>query len=187
MFIEPSGSKSFSIDLSSFSIVGFHATSSEAARNIQRVGCLPDKLLSQHELNDLLNLARELSIDTQGMGGFEEWLAMKSVTFTKDFDDALNHVNAGRFKGQGRQHILEILDKAADLTDLPPRLAQIRQALSASPTIHPVIYAVDLSNLGQRLIEPRYNSYYQIFWRPGAPLPSLSIVGPERLIARLDL
>ena len=51
-----------------------------------------------------------------------------------------------------------------------------------------VIYAVDLSNVGIRLKqEPDQASLKHIYFDPNAPLPSVSIVTPANLIARLDV
>jgi hypothetical protein len=187
MFIENPGSTSFTIDLSAYSVVGFHATSAFAATEIERVGFLPSKILNESQHKEILEIARSLGIETNDMGGYEQWLEMMSVTFTKAFEDAINHVRTGRYEGQGVKHISKVLLAAELLQERKNFLDQVRSSINEIKHSNPVIYAVDLSNLGGRLVEPKYEDYYQLFWDRSKPMPKDSIVGPERLIARLDL
>lgn len=112
---------------------------------------------------------------------------MKSITFTKVFQTAINHVNTGRYEGQGVQHISTILAAAGQLPEHEDFLDQVRQSIFEIQSSRAVVYAVNLSDLGDRLVEPNYEEYYQIFWPPQKNIPPRSIVGPERLIARLNL
>jgi len=187
MITELPGSTAFSTPLSQYSVVGFHATSSSASSAIERIGFLPHKILDEATHSRLIELARHIKIDTRRDGGYEQWLQMKSITFTKTFVDATNHVASGRFAGQGLPHISEILDSPDIPAEYHDLVHQVRVTIDGTRSSNPVIYAVDLSDLGERLVEPKYASYYQVFFDPTAPIPFPSIVGPNRLIARLNL
>lgn len=55
-------------------------------------------------------------------------------------------------------------------------------------TASSVIYAVDLSSLGLRLVQDHLQGgLYQVYFDPSAPLPKVSIVSPNHLLARLDV
>jgi hypothetical protein len=46
---------------------------------------------------------------------------------------------------------------------------------------------VDLSCLGERLVDVKGFGFYQVFWNPQHPLPAISEIAPDRLIARLAI
>jgi len=76
------------VDLTQYEAVGFHATSPLACAEIEQVGFLPHKILSQEHHSQILGMARRLSLDTSN---YAEWLGMRSVTFTKVLSEAVGH------------------------------------------------------------------------------------------------
>src|SRR3989339_805820 len=64
------------VDLTQYEAVGFHATSSLACAEIEQVGFLPHKILSQEHHSQILSMARRLSLDTSN---YAEWLAVTGL------------------------------------------------------------------------------------------------------------
>lgn len=188
MIIEPSGSSAFRTDFSGYEVVGFHATSMAACSAIETVGFLPHKVLGEDVHRNLLAAAKNLRLSPTLIRSYEEWLGLRSVTFTKKQDGAINHALSGRFGGQGLQHIKAILGAGKTSPTHQQLVADVQQELDRISQTGPVVYAVDLSNLGVRLVEADDDrDYLRIHFNPYEPLPTTSIVGPDRLIARLKL
>ena len=187
MIIEPAGSTTFTTQFADYEVVGFHAASAFASRNIERVGLLPHKILDDATHNRLLKAAEEMGFPVHVMGGYAEWLGMKSVTFTKAPDAAIEHAKSGKSGGQGLYHVSAILAKAAAVSEHEQLVAEVQEQLERIKSSTSIVYAVDLSGLGDRLVQAAdCADYYRVHWPPSASLPSKSVVGPERLIARLD-
>ncbi|AJE98838.1 hypothetical protein [Pandoraea apista] len=169
-----------------FDTVGFHGTSSLACQKIETNGFLPDKIFSDSDRDDILSTALRLEIDTSG---YRQWIAMRSTTFTKQVDAAINHVRSGHSGGQGLINVQAVLQSMQDKgTDADKEFAQrhlttIQNIRDASR----VIYAVDLSGFGKRIVDDEFRSLYQYHLNPNVPLPATGDIGPQRLIARLDL
>ena len=131
--------------------------------------------------------AKSLQIDTSW---YEQWLEMRSVTFTNNQIDALNHIKQGSSGGQGLGNmvsVLQAIDSSGSVqqntmaNNFISRIDSIRNASS-------VIYAVELSKIGQRLVkDSKHAALYQIYFDKNVSLPSVSIVTPANIIARLDI
>jgi len=106
MKIERNPSNTFTINFANHSIVGFHATSSLACADIERVGFLPNKIFARSEHDQIISEAKSLEVDTRS---YEEWLGMRSVTFTKKCEIALSHITKGSSGGQGLGNITNVL------------------------------------------------------------------------------
>lgn len=175
-------------DFSQYTVVGFHGTSQLFSSNIEKQGFLPNKIFSVDEHQLILSVAMTLKIDTWL---YSDWFQiMRSVTFAKDHIDALNHVKSSSSSAQGldkaKAVLLQICAKGSDTNK---EMANIfLDKIDTIQKSNSVIYAVDLSNLGERLCthtsQPRL---YQIYLNPSEPIPESSIVSPDRLIARLDV
>lgn len=166
--------------------VGFHGTSSLACKAIEANGFLPSKVFSESDHASLVSMASSLSIDTSS---YTEWLGMRSVTFAKQADAAVSHVRNGSSGGQGLHNIQHMLSNILELgndqqkevaTAFVEKLEAIRKAL-------PVVYAVNLVGFGQRLVHDQHQPFFQYYWNPSLPIPEISDIGPDRLIAKLSL
>ena len=178
-------SNTFSHSFSSYNVVGFHATSSLAIGNIESVGFLPDKIFTTVDHQSVIAIASPLGIP---IIDYTNWLQMGSVTFTQKESDAFAHI-AGVGTGQGLGEMYKVLQgisstgKGAQITlaiNFMHAIDNIRNSSS-------VIYAVDLSRLGSRLVIPTGQPYYRIHNDPKSPMPKASIVSPRDIIARLDI
>jgi hypothetical protein len=187
MKIEQNPTNTFATEFTGFQIVGFHATSSLACADIERSGFLPNKILSANEHDQILSAAKSLEINTFS---YEEWLGMRSVTFTKEFQTARNHILQGNSGGQGLFNVINVLEKIKKAGN-PQQVVMASDFVSKTQQIRSsscVIYAVDLSGLGQRLVHDKEQSgLYQVYFDPNSPLPNTSIVAPSCIIARLNL
>lgn len=177
---------SSSINPADYGVVGFHATSSILCPEIERVGFLPRKILSVEEHEKIFGLGRKLDLD---ISGYEQWLGMRSVTFTKVIDQAVTHAKAGKAGGQGLMHVERLLIQIRDRGDTTgsellkrfwSRVHEIRNAA-------PVVYVVNLTDLGARLVDDSSSGFFQMYWNPNAELPTESEIGPNRLVARLSI
>ncbi len=167
-------------------VVGFHATSYSASGQIESEGLLPNKILSEEQHTRLLGIAERLEIDVLD---YQQWLQMRSVTLAKMLSEAVNHVRKGRAGGQGLMNVERLLATirkrgSEEETDFADRINRMIEAIRESA---PVIYVVDLSCLGERLVDDNDTGFYQVFWHPEHPLPATSEIAPDRLIARLSL
>ena len=187
MKIEKNPSNVFSDNFSHVQIVGFHGTSSLACPQIESAGFLPNKIFRSDEHEQILSNARSLGISTFS---YEEWLGMRSVTFTQDFNTAKSHILQGNSGGQGLFNVVNTLQKIQEIGD-SQQMSIASDFLSRVEAIRSsscVIYAVDLSRLGQRLVrDQNQRGLYQVYFDPNAPLPDISVVDPSCIIARLDL
>ena len=187
MIIERNPSNQFATNLSTFQTVGFHATTSLASSDIEKVGFLPNKVFDASDHQLVLAEAKSLNLAT---APYEQWLQMRSVTFVDNQAGALRHITQGSAGGQGLGTMFSILQNIASLgnaqqiamaTNFLAKINNIRTASS-------VIYAVDLSKIGIRLAQdPNIAALKHIYFDPGAPLPAVSIVSPLSIIARLDV
>lgn len=187
MIVEKNSDNKFSASFSGYKIIGFHATSSMSSCEIEKIGFLPNKIFDDGDHQTILSRAQFLGINT---ADYQQWLQMKSVTFVDNVAGALAHIQQGSAGGQGLKNMVTVLQHVVskgtsnDLemaNNFLSRIDAIRNAGS-------VIYAVDLSNIGQRLVQDkRQSTLKHIYFDPSAPLPAESIVGPLNLIARLDV
>jgi len=188
MHIEPPGSTEFSVSFSEYEIVGFHASSTYASLQIESAGFLPHKILRPEIHQRLLDAAVELGMRPLAIASYQQWLEMRSVTFTRIPATAISHARSGFAGGQGLQHVRAVLAEVSKRQHDPRLADEVQRELDVIAGARPVVYAVDLSNLHKRLV-PAEDSpeYLRVYFNPYEPLPSTSIVGPTRLIARLDL
>ena len=187
MIIEKNTNNQFLTVFNVYPVIGFHATTSLASDEIEKIGFLPNKIFIPEDHNTIISEAKSLQIDTSC---YEQWLEMRSVTFTNNQTDALNHIKKGSSGGQGLGNALSVLQAIASsgsaqqnitANNFINRINNIRNSSS-------VIYAVDLSSIGQRLVkDSKQAALYQIYFDKNAPLPSVSIVTPQNIIARLDV
>jgi hypothetical protein len=188
MIIEPTGSAHFSVDLSLYEVVGYHATSTRASGQIETAGFLPHKILSSDTHGRLLDAAESMGLPPLTIAGYRQWLELRSVTFTKEAAAAIGHARSGLSGGQGLQYPRAILAEAARTGSHSDLVAEVQRVLHEIDAARSVVYAVDLSGLGQRLVQADDSAeYLRIYFHPYEPVPSNSIVGPSRLIARLDV
>lgn len=174
------------VDLTQYEAVGFHATSSLACAEIEQVGFLPHKILSQEHHSQILSMARRLSLDTSN---YAEWLGMRSVTFTKVLSEAVGHARQGSAGGQGLMNVERLLAQITQRgTDADRTLAaQFNVQIQTVRNSDSVVYVVDLSNLGARLVDDRSSGFYQVYWNPNVELPKMSEINPSRLLAKLSV
>jgi len=167
-----------------YELVGFHGTSIEAANEIESRGFLPTKVLEEGDQRGLLAIAEGLGVD---VADYREWLGMRSVTFAIDYEDALKHLRSGHVGGQGLRNILSVAEHLYAMgNEVEKELAtRVIARIEARQSSRGVVYAVNLTGLGPRLAQDR--RLYHYYWNPEAPLPATSEIGPDRLIARLDV
>lgn len=174
----------FTAPAASCSKVGYHGTSSLACAAIEAYGFLPNKVFSDHDHGQILDMVGELGWDTWS---YTQWLDMRSVSFAKDSHFAINHVtNAGNAGGQGlynvRKALAFILNNGSDESRAIAETFQ--QKLAQRRAASPVIYMVDLSNLGDRLVESGVD--FNMYWNPAEALPAISDIDPGRIIEKLE-
>jgi hypothetical protein len=185
MQIESNAENAFTISFSGVARVGFHATSRAAIQQIETNGFLPSKVLSMNQHRDLLMAADELGIP---VWTYKSWLGLRSVTFTREFETAKEHIERRFASGQGVQQMLAVAklveSKGHEQHGMLAKrvIDQIVEFQSSAP----IIYAVDLSGLDRLVTDDRQPLFY-FYWDPGQPLPLLSEIGPSRLIGRLDI
>lgn len=114
---------------------------------------------------------------------------MRSVTFAKVLSEAVVHARQSSAGGQGLMNVKRLLAKITERgTDADRTLAaQFNEQIQTIRNSDSVIYVVDLSNLGARLVNDRSTGFYQIFWHPDAELPKTSEIDPSRLLAKLSV
>ena len=166
--------------------VGFHGTSSLACKEIEANGFLPSKVFSQSDHANLFGITSSLSIDTLS---YKEWFGMRSVTFAKQANDAVSHVRNGSSGGQGLQNMQTVLQSVLELGDDQQKMVAMSlvEKLECIRKAPPVVYAVNLAGFGPRLVNDQRQPLYQYYWDPSLPVSAVSDIGPNRLIARLNL
>lgn len=180
--IETHGTE-FTTPTASHPQVGFHGTTSAASAVIEIHGFLPSKVFSEQEHIQILQLVKDLGWDA---GSYQQWLDMRSVSFANDPKFAIHHVTqAGKAGGQGLFNVREALEFILSEGSIQSKaIAQtFRQRLDQLRAADPVIYMVDLSGLGPRLVSG--NTDYNMYWDPCAALPNVSEIGPGRIIEKL--
>lgn len=186
MIIE-AGSK-FNTSFINYKKIGFHATSIGSSSEIEEYGIYPHKIYDLSVHNELISIAIKLEIDVLS---YIEWLGMRSVTFTKSFEFAWNHVIQGSAAGgQGLINMMPVLQEIKSKGDITQQsiASSYLSKLNIARSTPAVIYAVDLSHLNGRLVDKADDPLYQLYWRPDCELPpSEKLITPIHLIARLDL
>jgi len=169
---------------SGHTVLGFHGTTSLACERIETYGFLPHKVLAESEHEGILCIASSLGIDT---AGYTDWLRMRSVTFAKHVEDAISHVKNGSSGGQGLRNIQVVLGSIAEHGDNTQKevVQRVNEKILLMRKAVPVVYAVDLSGLGPRLVNDQHQPFYQYYWNPDAPWPKSSDIDQSRLVARL--
>lgn len=173
----------FTTQTASYPQVGFHGTTSTASAAIEIHGFLPSKVFSEQEHMQILELANGLGWDT---GSYRQWLSMRSVSFAKDQKFAIDHVTqAGKAGGQGLFNVQEALELilSKESTKSNKAAQAFKKRLDQLRAADPVIYMVDLSNLGPRLV-PNHEGY-NMYWDTCTALPNISEIGPDRIIEKL--
>ena len=176
----------FFTDFSRYEVIGFHGTTERVCNLIESKGFLPDKIFPESSHNCIRSAARLLDIDTLS---YDQWLEMRSVTFAKEAARAIDHINAGNAGGQGLKNIKSVLDKILQRGDDQQKntAREFVEQIECIQQANAVIYAVDLSGLKCRLVEDTRQPFYQFYWNPDLPLPTVSEIAPSRLIERLSI
>lgn len=188
MIIEAAGRTTLSVDVTAYDVVGYHATSALASRDIEVYGFVPHKVLSDdtHEL--LVKAAVDVGMPAQATLGYRQWLEMRSVTFTKSPQPALAHARSGFAGGQGLKNVKGIVAAIQRSSKFASLVAEVQQQIDEIESAGAVVYAINLSGLGSRLVQADdCADYLRVYFNPLFPVPKVSVVGPDRLIARLDL
>jgi hypothetical protein len=178
----------FITDFSKYEKVGFHGTTLLAAPDIEKYGLLPRKIFDQATHDHILSLCQQHSISIFFVGGYLQWLGMRSVSFGVDAQKAIQHMKRGNGGGQGLMNMIEVLSKLMLVDDdeakkFSQRIIKKIDEARQSPCI---VYAVDLSRLGPPLVHDTRETL-QYFFNSEIPLPDISLIEPWRLIERLDL
>jgi len=165
--------------------LGYHSTVLSASYEIETSGFLPDKIFSETDHYKLINIAVAHQEDTSAL---QEWLALRSVTFTQHPNNAIEHIKQGSSGGQGLKNVTELIQKlsSSDISDverifidsMSKKIQEIRADQSVS-------YIVNLSDLGQRLGNDQRQPFYYYRWHPENALPEISEIGPERILLKL--
>lgn len=165
-------------------VVGFHSTARSTCASIEQYGFLPNKIFDLVDHSRLVELAKHHGIDTVS---YENWLCMRSVTFTINPDDAIKHICHGRAGGQGLKNMSQILEALPTGIGEPEKdfLKKLRSRIDSIRADQCVTYVVDLSELGPRLDKDRYQPFYYYRWNPAAPLPEFSEIAPSRIVMKL--
>ena len=180
--------ESFAIDFSSFDKVGYHATSLHASKGIESRGLYPHKLLSSDLHDRLIAAAYATGLETSLIHSYKAWLKVNSVTFASRYEDAHKHALDGHAGGQGLVHINRAIERAKSDSRFTELASEVEGYLNVIARSNAVIYAVDLSDLGERLVEATGEQHrFRIHFPPDDMSPEVSVVGPNRLIARLAL
>lgn len=185
-----SNSLEFISDFSKFQTIGYHATSSLVCSEIESHGFLPSKILSKIQENTLIETASLFHVDH---AYYKDWVEfIRSVTFTKGLNDALTHIKNGKAGGQAIENIKAIIENICShpkCGSLPTRtintIESINTLINNIIGCPPVIYAVNLSELGPRLSEDKLQSFFYYRWDPSSRIPINSEISPERIIEKL--
>jgi len=186
MKIERNSNNKFTTNFSSYGKIGFHATSSLATCQIEKIGFLPTKIFTTVDHQNTLAVAQALGIITTD---YMQWLQMRSVTFAQNENDALSHIKNGNSSGQGLGTMLTVLqsivssgsgDQLILANNYISAINNLRQSAS-------VVYAVNLTNAGKRITTDPQQPLYHLYFDPNAPLPKTSIVTPLDIISRLEV
>lgn len=158
----------------------------QACKMIEIKGFLPDKVFQKSVHDGIVSVAQLLNID---VNYYCKWLEMRSVTFTQEANAAVQHMVNGNAGGQGLKNMSTVLQEIVKRGNdhqkhMASGLIEQIEAIRLSPA---VVYAVDLSGLGQRLVKDLYQPLYQVYWNPDIPLPEVSEIAPSHLIERLSI
>jgi hypothetical protein len=178
----------FTTSFSNYQPIGFHASSTKASPEIEKNGIYPSKVFGYSEHEKIISIANEIRIDAEY---YKHWLEMRSVTFTREFASAMSHIRQGSAGGgQGLGNMVNVLNEIKLMGNEYQKnvaetyLSKIQLLRSSSP----VIYAVDLSHLGPRLVMDQHQPLYQLYWQPDCNLPpSEQLITPAHLISKLEV
>lgn len=166
-------------------VIGYHSTVRSASTEIEEFGFLPNKILPLEYHQKLIGLAEKFKIDSSGL---QDWLSMRSVTFTRSPDDAIKHIGQGNAGGQGLKNVRKIIgalptqltaDECAFINSLQGKVDDVCND-------QPVTYIVDLTDLGPRLDSDKIQPYYYYRWHPEKDLPEMSEIGADRILMKLS-
>lgn len=165
-------------------VIGYHSSTHSACIKIEKVGFLPSKVLPLEDHDRLLKMAEAYQIQSFDL---QNWLSMRSVTFTRHPVEALKHIQQGSAGGQGLKNVMTIIEA------LPPELSQedqtfigyLGEKIQAFRADQPVTYIVDLTGLGERLDPDKLQPFYYYRWNPKEELPKESEIGPDRILMKL--
>jgi hypothetical protein len=170
--------------MSADQVVGFHSTSLAASSRIEKVGFFPNKIFDEADHSRLIAIAKTHGVKTFD---YENWLSMRSVTFTIKPGDAIKHIRHGKAGGQGLKNICHILEQLPETTDVGDQsfLTEIESQIDAIRKDQAVTYAVDLSSLGPRLDKDKVQPFFYYRWHPNEALPEISEIAPTRILMKL--
>ena len=172
----------------SFQTVGFHATSLNSTTEIEKNGIYPSKVFRFSEHEEIISIANEIQID---VSHYKQWLEMRSVTFTREFEAAIAHIKQGSASGgQGLGNMVHVLNEIKEKGNESQKIASEKylSMVQGKRNSAPIIYAVDLSHLGSRLVIDQRAPLYQLYWRPNCELPpSEKLITPAHLISKLEV
>lgn len=174
----------FQTDFAQYGKVGFHCTSIMATQRIEANGLLPDKVFPASIHNQLTTLGKHYGIYTSG---YEEWLNMRSVSFGMNANVAIAQMNNGHVGGQGLFQMENVLNAILPV-GTAQEIAFAQENLTKIATIRasqPVIYAVELTPLGNRVVTDLMNVAH-VYFNPAVPLPTMSDILPSYIIERLN-
>ncbi len=145
---------------------------------------MPNKIFELADHERLIAIAKAQGVDTFS---YENWLSMRSVTFTIIPDDALKHTAHGKAGGQGLKNISQILEKLPNALDEGDQsfVARLAESIDAIRSDQSITYVVDLSTLGPRLDKDKLQPFYYYRWNPDEALPEFSEIAPDRILVKL--
>lgn len=179
--------KEFTTGFFTYATIGFHATSESASVDIEKNGFSPNKIFRSNEHDEVMRIANELKINAYM---YSQWLEMRSVTFAREFNSTVEHILKGSASGgQGLENMIEVLIEIKEKGNETQKATAEKylEKIDEIKISAPVIYAVDLSHLGKRLVSDKKQPLYHIYWQPSCELPpSEQLVTNVHLIAKLE-
>lgn len=187
----PHQANKFTRDFTNYEVVGYHGTSAITAERIEVDGFFPSKVFEESFHHQFFDEVRKVgNVDPlfqKNLNSYQQWLneTTFSITFTPEFDDALNHVKSGKAGGQGIWFMYQVAEKMLELNG--SKMAQEVVHKIDELRAESVIYAVDLTNLGDRLVWPSEKKtetpFFHIYINPDSP--QVTPITPDRLLAKL--
>ena len=114
---------------------------------------------------------------------------MRSVSFTIDGAAAIAHIRKNGGCGQGIGTAIKLLEEVVRLGDFSQQAEaeELRSKIRCANERRAVVYAINVSNLGPRIVKDKFQPFLHFYWDPQKPLPLSSEITPMMLFARLDL
>ena len=165
-------------------IIGYHSSVRSACAGIEEFGFLPDKIFPLEDHKRLIEMAEAYKVESLDL---QNWLDMRSVTFTRRPDAAIKHIQQGSAGGQGLKNLTAIIEKLSLQVNVEERtfVDYLSKKIQEVRADQPVSYIVDLSDLGPRLNPDQTQPFYYYRWHPVKELPETSEIGPDRILMKL--